>query len=61
MTMTTINDIASSCLRTIPTCPIILEGLAACSAAIDCPHRAECAEREKALDVVLEKIARGEI
>lgn len=61
MTMTPIDDIAASCLRTLPSCPVIFDGLDTCLDAPDCPHKAECEERERALDVVLERIARGEI
>lgn len=56
-----IQDITQSSLDTLPSCPVILDGLVACSASIDCPHRAECAEKEKALDAILEKLARGDI
>lgn len=56
-----IQDIVQHLEDNLPTCPVILDGLAACSAAIDCPHRAECEEKEKALDVILERIAKGDI
>lgn len=56
-----IKDTTQSSLDTLPPCPVILDGLAACSAAIDCPYREECAEKEKVLNAILEKLARGDI
>lgn len=47
----TIHDIAQSCLDTLPECALILDDLPACPS--DCPHKAKCDERQKALDAVL--------
>lgn len=55
------DDIAQSAPGTLPACPVMRAGLCACSAAMNCPRRAECTEKEKTLDAILVRIARGEI
>lgn len=55
----TIHDIAQSCLDTLPECALILDDLPACPS--DCPHKAKCDERQKALDLYLVRMVEGEI
>lgn len=55
----TIHDIAQSCLDTLPDCALILDGLPACPP--DCPHKAKCDERQKALDLYLVRMVEEEI
>ena len=55
----TIHDIAQSCLDTLPECALILDDLPACPS--DCPHKATCEEKDRAVDAVLLELAGGEI
>lgn len=55
----TAQEVLQSYLTALLTCPVILDHLPDCPA--DCPHKATCEEKDRAVDAVLLELAGGEI